>query len=90
MPRVAFILCLFDLAAALLVAALLFGSGSDPATRGLDVAAGGAVVLIAALTALPSLVLLRGDRARRAALALAAAFPLLCLLLLLVALAALP
>ena len=48
------LICLADLAAWLLIAGLLVGSGSDPATRGLDLVAAGAATLLLALTALPA------------------------------------
>ena len=57
------------------VALAMFGSGSDPATAGLDRAAGIAVTALFVLTSVPAFVLTRLRRAPRAALALALAFP---------------
>lgn len=72
---VALVVGALDTLALLLVAFALFGSGSDPATKGLDAAAGGAVVLLYAITALPALLLAYYRRAPRIALTLALAFP---------------
>ena len=58
-----------------LAALALFASGSDPAAKGLDLAAGGVVALLYAVTALPALALAWCRRAPRTALALALAFP---------------
>jgi hypothetical protein len=62
------------LVAAVLVAIYL-KSGSDPATRGFDIAAAGVTIILAAATALPALVLGFLQRAPRTALALALGFP---------------
>jgi hypothetical protein len=72
-----------------LVAVATFLSGSDPATKGLDVAAGVAVTILFALTAVPALVLVRLRRAPRVALVLALAFPAVLALLLVAAIVAL-
>jgi len=65
----------FDCIAAIAVAAALFLSNSDPATKGLDVAAGWIVVLLLLITGAPALVLASTDRAPKAALTLALIFP---------------
>jgi hypothetical protein len=62
------------LAAAVLVAVYL-KSGSDPATRGFDIAAAGVTAILVAVTALPALVLSFLQRAPRTAVALALGFP---------------
>ena len=70
------------------VALATFWSGSDPATEGLDQAAGVAVTALFVLTSVPAVVLIRLHRAPRAALALALAFPALLGLLLVAAIVA--
>jgi len=71
----ALILIVFDTVAVAMTALSLFGATPDPATRGLDNAAGIAVALLYAVTALPALFLVSYRRAPRAALVLALAFP---------------
>jgi hypothetical protein len=90
MRRAVLFLCLADLAAWALIAGLLLTSGSDPATRGLDLAAAAAVTVLFGLTALPAFLLFRRHRAPRTALALALAFPAVFLLLTLAVATALP
>ena len=58
-----------------------FLSGSDPATKGLDNAAGIVATTILLVTALPALVLALTRRAPRLALTLALAFPVVLALL---------
>ncbi len=69
------IIALLDTALFLFGVSVTFFSGSDPATKGLDNAAGWAMVALFALTAAPALLLLWRKRAPRAALAFAIAFP---------------
>ena len=67
--------CLFDAAAWILVALATFMSGSDPATRGLDQAAGVVVTALFLVTAAPAFALTLLGRAAVTALVLALAFP---------------
>jgi hypothetical protein len=67
-----------------------FGSLSDAATKGLDNAAGFAIVALFLLTAAPALFLSVGQLAPRLALALAIAFPATFVVLLGVIVATLP
>ena len=67
--------CLFDAAAWILVALATFMSGSDPATRGLDQAAGFVVTALFLVTAAPAFALILLGRAPVTALLLALAFP---------------
>jgi hypothetical protein len=69
------IVCIFDVAAWLLVAFATFMSASDPATKGLDQAAGLVVTALFLLTAVPACALTRLGRAPVIAMALALAFP---------------
>ena len=64
-----------DLAAWAFVALAALVSGSDPATRGLDHAAGLAVTALFLVTGAPALVLALRNRAPVTALTLALAFP---------------
>ena len=73
--RVTFVLCLIDLVIWVLILAALLLAGSDPATAGLDTAAGAGVTVLLALTALPAFLLARAHRAPDLALGLALAFP---------------
>ena len=81
--------CLLDTLVLACVAFATFWSGSDPATKGLDTAAGVAVTALFALTGAPALVLASIRRAPRTALTLALAFPSLLALLLAAAIVAL-
>jgi len=74
-----------DTIAWIFIACATFLSGSDPATKGLDVAAGVAVTGLFALTAVPAIALVARRRAPRTALMLALAFPAVFALLLVVA-----
>ena len=74
--------CALDTIVWTLVVCATFLSGSDPATKGLDVAAGGAVTGLFVLTAVPAIVLVARRRAPRTALMLALAFPAVFALLL--------
>ncbi len=69
------IVCVIDTAAWALVAFAALLSGSDPATRGLDEAAGLVVTALFLLTGAPALALALLSRAPRTALILALAFP---------------
>ena len=80
--------CLLDALVWAGVALATFCAGSDPATKGLDHAAGVAVTTLFALTTAPALVLTGARRASRTALTLAVTFPALVVLLLVAAIAA--
>ena len=71
------IIALLDTAIFLFAISITFFSGFDPATKGLDNAAGWGMLAFYALTGGAALVLLWRGRAPRAALALALAFPAL-------------
>ena len=81
--------CALDALAWAVVAYVTFFSGSDPATKGLDQAAGMGVTGLFALTGAPATALTLSRRAPRAALVLALAFPGVLALLLVAAVAAL-
>jgi Kef-type K+ transport system membrane component KefB len=86
MPRtITIAACILDTAAWALVALATFFSGSDPATKGLDRAAGVAVTALFVLTGAPALGLTYYRRAPRTALMLALAFPAVLALLLVAA-----
>ncbi|HEX6136249.1 MAG TPA: hypothetical protein VF059_01200 [Casimicrobiaceae bacterium] len=67
--------CAFDAAVWALVAFAAFTSGADPATRGLDRAAGLVVTALFLVTGAPAAALVFLRRAPAPALALALAFP---------------
>jgi hypothetical protein len=69
------IVCVFDAAAWIVVAVASVMSGSDPATRGLDHAAGLAVTALFLVTGVPAFALRMLGRAPVTALLLALAFP---------------
>jgi len=69
------ILCILGAAGWAVVARYLIFSESDPATMGLDVAAGWAVTILFLITAVPGFVLALMGRRPKTALALALAFP---------------
>jgi hypothetical protein len=71
----AFIIAALDTIGLAIAIVPLFTSTSDPATRGLDDAAGLAVVLLYAVTVGPALFLLSYRRAPRTALTLTLVFP---------------
>ncbi len=83
------VIAAIDALAWLAVAFATFGSGSDPATKGLDRLAGIAATLLLLVTAVPALVLALRRRAPRLALALALAFPAAFVAMFAIALAAL-
>jgi hypothetical protein len=68
-------LCVLDTIACALIAFVTFFSGSDPATKGLDQAAGVGVTALFAVTGAPAWALTGFRRAPRAALMLALGFP---------------
>ena len=72
---VTMVISLADAAAWIVVALATFASGSDPATRGLDEAAGWIVTALFLATGAPALVLALLNRALTTALILALAFP---------------
>jgi hypothetical protein len=69
------IVCLLDAAGWALIAFTTFNSGSDPATKGLDEAAGYIVTVLFLITAVPAVALISFRRAPKTALILALAFP---------------
>lgn len=69
------IIALLDTAVFLFAMSITFFSGSDPATKGLDNAAGWGIVGLFAVTVAPALILLWRGKAPRTALALALAPP---------------
>jgi hypothetical protein len=69
------IVCVLDAAVWASVAFVMFVSGSDPATSGLDEAAGYIVTALFLITAAPALALIAYGRAPRTALTLALVFP---------------
>ena len=73
--------CMLDTLVWGVVAFATFFSGSDPATKGLDQAAGIAVTALFVLTGAPALALTASGRAPGAALTLALAFPVVLALL---------
>ena len=77
----AIVVGLLDAVAWIVLALLTFQSGSDPATKGLDVAAGAVVTVLFLVTGAPALVLAYIGRAPRTALVLALAFPAVFVLL---------
>jgi hypothetical protein len=83
-----FLLCAFDTLLWLILAGTTFFSQSDPATIGLDHAAGAVVTVLYAATALPALGLAWVRRAPRTSLALAIAFPAIFVLLFIAAIVA--
>ena len=70
------IACVFNAVVWALFAFEMFLSGSDPATSGLDAAAGYVVTALFLATVVPALALIAFGRAPKAALTLALAFPL--------------
>jgi Kef-type K+ transport system membrane component KefB len=73
--RATLILCAADLAVWALIAVYVLTSRSDPATRGLDLAALGAVTALLMATALPAFLMTRVERSPKFSLTLALAFP---------------
>ena len=73
--RATFIVAAIDFAAWAFVALAAYFSGSDPATKGLDEAAGLLVTALFLVTGAPALALTLLGRAPATALALAIAFP---------------
>jgi hypothetical protein len=74
--RIATILIsILDAAGAAIIAVLMLRSESDPATLGLDVAAGWTVTIWCLVTAVPAFILALTSQWRKTALALALAFP---------------
>jgi hypothetical protein len=75
MRRTAILICIADLLIAIVgVHATLFGA-REPATSAMDEAAGAAILLLLALTVLPSAILLWKRGSMKWALGLALAFP---------------
>jgi hypothetical protein len=66
---------ILDCLAAAVLAVAFLNSGSDPATKGFDIAAGWITIILLVLTAVPALVLSFVRRAPRIALAFALGFP---------------
>jgi hypothetical protein len=71
----AIVIGILDCLAAAAVAAAFLNSGSDPATKGFDIAAGWMTIILLVLTAVPALVFSFMRRAPRTALAFALGFP---------------
>jgi len=69
------IMCLLDATGWAVIAFAMLHSGSDPATSGLDEAAGYTVTALLLITAAPALALVVLGRAPKTALTLALAFP---------------
>lgn len=88
--RATLILAVVDFAIWALLAVYLVLSRTDPATRGLDLAAAGAVTVLLLLTALPAVLLVRAGGSLNTALALAIAFPAAFLLIFALVVARLP
>jgi len=87
--RLTLILCALDALAWAALAIAAFFSGSDPATRDLDVLLGVAVTILFALTALPAALLAWRRVAPDFALVLALGFPAAFLLLFMIGVLAL-
>lgn len=83
--RAAIILCILDTAAAGLLAGALIFSASDPATSGLDMLAGLAILALLALTVLPATILLWRRRSEKLALGFALGLPVLVVALVIAA-----
>lgn len=83
--RAAIVLCIADAAAAGLLAGALIFSASDPATSGLDMLAGLAILALLALTVLPAAILLWRRKFEKLAFALSLALPMLVIALVIAA-----
>ena len=83
--RAAIIVCILDTAAACLLAGALLFSASDPATSGLDMLAGLAILGLLALTVLPAAILLWRGKSAKLAFALSLALPILVVALVIAA-----
>ncbi len=84
----AIIIGILDCLAAAALATAYLNSGSDPATKGFDIAAGWVTIILLALTAVPALVFSVMRRAPRTALAFALGFPVSFVLLFIAAMIA--
>lgn len=84
------IIAWLDMAGFLFAVSVTFFSGSDAATKGLDNAAGWAIVALFAVTVAPAFVLLWHGKAARTALALVLAPPLVIVAALAAIVATLP
>jgi uncharacterized membrane protein YdfJ with MMPL/SSD domain len=73
--RAAIVICIADTAVACLLAGALIFSASDPATSGLDLVAGIAILGLLALTVLPATILLWRRKSEKLALAFALGLP---------------
>ena len=78
----AILIAVLDAIGCALAAFNLLMTDGDPATRGLDLAGGYAIIILFVLSGLPALLLAATNRAPRAALMLALAFPVAFLVLL--------
>jgi hypothetical protein len=88
--RFAIAICIADMAVAcLLVGALIF-SASDPATSGLDVVAGIAILGLLAVTVLPATILLWRRKSEKLAFAFSLGLPVLIAALVVAAVALIP
>lgn len=83
--RAAIIICIFDAAVACLLAGALIFSASDPATSGLDILAGLAILGLLSLTVLPAAILLWRGKSEKLAFVFSLALPALVVALIVVA-----
>jgi uncharacterized membrane protein YdfJ with MMPL/SSD domain len=88
--RAAIVICIADMAVACLLAGALIFSTSDPATSGLDVVAGIAILGFLALTVLPAAILLWRRKSEKLAFAFALGLPVLIAALVVAAVALIP
>lgn len=83
--RAAIVICIFDAAVACLLAGALIFNASDPATSGMDMLAGLAVLGLLALTVLPAAILLWRRKSEKLAFAFSLGLPVLLVALVIVA-----
>lgn len=83
--QAAIILCIFDAVAACFLAGALLFSASDPATSGLDMLAGLAILGLLSLTVLSAAILLWRGKSAKLALAFSLALPVLTVALVIAA-----
>ena len=79
--RAAIILCVIDTVVVCLLAGALIFNTSDPATSGLDMVAGLAILGLLALTVLPAAILLWRRKSERLAFAFSLGLPVLVVIL---------
>jgi hypothetical protein len=83
--RAAIVLCIIDTAAVCLLARALIFNASDPATSGLDMLAGMAILGLLLLTVLPAAILLWRRKSEKLALTFSLALPVLVVVLVIAA-----